>query len=258
MHINVKGINAYYEMSGEGRDVLILHGWGADSKVMRRAAESFEGKMRVITLDLPGFGKTQEPLEDDWDIYTYADFVIKFCKKMTITSPVIVAHSFGGRIALILAGKKLIDINKMVLTGCAGIKPKRGADYYIKVYTYKLSKKLTRFVSKLFPSFEEKMKKKLGSSDYASASDKMRAIMVRTVNEDLTYLLEDIDVPCLLVWGENDDATPLSDGKLMEQKIRDSGLVVMPGKGHYAFLENAAWFSTILRNFCSKEMEEQK
>lgn len=255
MDIKIKGINVHCEVTGEGAPVLILHGWGASSEVMKTAAASFEGKMKVYNLDLPGFGKSDEPVEDDWNIYSYADFVKEFCEKAGIVNPVILAHSFGGRIALILAGKKMMDINKMILTGCAGIKPKRGVDYYIKVYTYKLGKKAGKVLGKLSPGYEEKLKQKHGSADYAAASNKMRAVMVRTVNEDLKYLLPEIKVPCLLVWGENDDATPLSDGQLMEKVIPDSGLVTMPGSGHYAFLENAAWFGNIVRSFCGKEME---
>ena len=257
MNINIDGLNINYEVEGEGSPVLILHGWGANLQVMKSVAASFEGKMKVFSLDLPGFGGSDEPKEDNWDIYTYADFVKKFAEKVSIYNPVIVAHSFGGRIALILAGKKLMKINKMVLTGCAGIKPRRGADYYIKVYSYKLAKKFAKMVSKISPGYEEKMKKKFGSADYAQASNKMRAIMVRTVNEDLKYLLKEIDVPCLLIWGEKDDATPLSDGKLMEKLIPDSGLVVMPGSSHYAFLENPGWFGGILQSFCKKELEEK-
>ncbi len=258
MDITVKGIKVHCEVTGEGAPVLILHGWGTSSEVMKTAADSFEGKMKVYNLDLPGFGQTEEPREEDWNIYTYADFVKEFCCKAGIENPVVLAHSFGGRIALILAGRKMMGINKMILTGCAGIKPKRGADYYIKVYSYKLGKKVSKALGKLSPGHEEKLKQKHGSADYAAASNKMRGVMVRTVNEDLKYLLPEIDVPCLLVWGENDDATPVSDGKLMEKLIPDSGLVVMPGSGHYAFLENGAWFGNIVRSFCAKEMEEQK
>lgn len=255
--MEIKGIKVHCEVSGEGLPVLILHGWGASSEVMRAAANSFEGKMKVYNLDLPGFGKSEEPREDNWDIYAYADFVKEFCRKNVIENPVVLAHSFGGRIALILAGKKLININKMILTGCAGIKPKRGADYYFKVYSYKLAKKAARVLGAFSKDNEEKIKKKYGSADYAGASEKMRGVMVRTVNEDLKYLLPEIAVPCLLVWGENDDATPLADGKLMEKLIPDAGLAVMPGSGHFAFLENSAWFADIVRSFCAKEMEEK-
>ena len=174
MNIEVKGINVNYEVSGEGRDVLILHGWGTSAELMRPAAESFEGKMKVYNLDLPGFGQSEEPREDNWDIYAYADFVKEFCEKAGVVNPVVLAHSFGGRIALILAGKKLIPINKMILTGCAGIKPKRGADYYIKVYSYKLANKYLyhflnhevsdRFYSSLSPGTNSKRSSILQSS----------------------------------------------------------------------------------------------
>ncbi len=257
MQINIDGMNIHYEITGKGSDVLILHGWGTSGALMKPVADVFDNKMRVISLDLPGFGESDEPKTDDYDIYSYSEFVKKFCESVGVENPVIVAHSFGGRIALILAGKNMIKINKMVLTGCAGIKPRRNLVYYVKVYSYKISKKVLNIFDKINPSMLEKFKKKKGSADYAAASDKMRKVLVRTVNEDLKYLLKNISVPTLLVWGEKDDATPLSDGKLMEKLIPDSGLVVMPGSTHYAFLENIGWFANILRSFCSKEMEEQ-
>ncbi len=252
MNITLKGMNVHYEVSGEGKDVIILHGWGANTGVMKPIADGIGGKLKVYNIDLPGFGGSDEPATDDWDIYSYADFVAEFVKETGIVKPIVIAHSYGGRIALILAGKKLIDINKMVLTGCAGIVPKRGPDYYFKVYSYKLSKKIFG----LFGGRNvEKMKKKLGSSDYASASEKMRRVMVRAVNEDLKYLMPEISVPTLLIWGEKDDATPLSDGQTMEKLIPDSGLVVMPGATHFAFLEQSAWFNSIVNNFLQKDME---
>ncbi|MBQ3054431.1 MAG: alpha/beta hydrolase [Clostridia bacterium] len=222
---------------------------------MKSAQDAFLGKMKVYNIDLPGFGQSDEPVEDNWDIYSYAELIKDFALLLDIDNPVILAHSFGGRIALILAGKKMLDINKMILTGCAGIVPKRGIDYYFKVYTYKLSKKIMKLLGN---KNIEKMKRKLGSEDYAGASEKMRRVMVRAINEDLKYLMPDISVPCLLIWGDKDDATPLSDGQTMEKLIPDAGLVVMEGSGHFAFLEQSGWFGNIIRSFCEKEMEESK
>lgn len=256
MKINIKGMNISYEVSGQGKPVIILHGWGASLKVMKSVADAFEGKMMVYNIDLPGFGESDEPKEDGYDVYSYAEVIKEFTQKLEIKNPVIVAHSFGGRIALVLAGKKLIDVSKLILTGSAGIVPKRGADYYIKVYSYKLMKKIIKLFGRFSENLAEKLKKKGGSEDYATASEKMRGVLVRAVNEDLKYLMPEITAPCLLIWGEKDDAAPLADGKTMEKLIPDAGLVVMPGAGHFAFLEKAAWFGEILRNFCSKEMEE--
>ncbi|MDP4118817.1 MAG: alpha/beta hydrolase [Bacillota bacterium] len=256
MNIKLKDMNIHYDVSGKGKNVIILHGWGASSAVMQPIVNGLEGKMRVFNLDLPGFGKSDEPLSGDWNIYSYADFVKDFATALEIDNPVIIAHSYGGRIALILAGKKMMKINKMVLTGCAGILPKRGISYYTKVYSYKIMKKISRLTGSFFKKQKEKMKKKYGSEDYRNASEKMRAVMVRAINEDLKYLLPHISVSTLLIWGEDDEATPLSDGKIMEKFIPDAGLVVMPGSGHFAFLQQSVWFNNIVKKFLEKDMEE--
>lgn len=79
----------------------------------------------------------------------------------------------------------------------------------------------------------------------------MRAIMSKVVNEDLTPLLSSVSKPTLLIWGENDTATPISDAKKMEQLIPDAGLVSFPGCGHYSFLENPIQFKAVLNSFLS-------
>ena len=94
---------------------------------------------------------------------------------------------------------------------------------------------------------------KVGSSDYKQASSKMRAIMSRVVNEDLCHLMPKIKAPTLLIWGENDTATPISDAKKMESLIPDAGLVSFAGVGHYSFLENPHGFSAVLQSFLSKD-----
>ena len=104
-------------------------------------------------------------------------------------------------------------------------------------------------MKKLFPDAVENMRNKRGSADYRAASPVMRATLVNVVNEDLTHLLSEIKQSTLLVWGDKDDATPLSDGQLMEKLIPDSGLVVIEGTGHYAFLEGWYTFSRVLASF---------
>ena len=99
------------------------------------------------------------------------------------------------------------------------------------------------------PNALENLRKKNGSADYNAASPIMRQCLVKVVNEDLTELIHNINVPTLLIWGEKDDAVPLSDGQLMEKLISDSGLVVFEGCGHYAFLEQGGRFCRILDSF---------
>lgn len=253
MKILVDNININYEILGEGKDILVLHGWGADIRAIKPIADALSGKFKVWLLDLPGFGQSDMPPEN-WDVYSYADFVKKFADTMEIVNPILIGHSFGGRLSIILAAKKLMIPPKIILVDSAGIKPKRGVDYYCKVYTYKMMKRIAALMGKLSKPFEEKIKSKFGSSDYKNANPIMRAVMVRVVNEDLTYLLKDIACPTLLFWGEKDDATPLSDAKKMEKLIPDAGIVTVSGGGHYSYIDNLPLFSAVSNKFLEKDI----
>ena len=98
----------------------------------------------------------------------------------------------------------------------------------------------------------EKMLKKRGSADYQNSSPKMRAIMSKCVNEDLRKGFGEIGNPTLLIWGENDTATPIGDAKIMERMIPDAGLVSFAGAGHYSFLDNPMGFRAVVREFLKK------
>ena len=177
----------------------------------------------------------------------------KFVKQLDIKNPTIFGHSFGGRVGIIYSGRQN-DLNKLVLIDSAGIKPKRGLDYYIRVYTYKLGKKVLSLPG--LRAYKEKMMENAGSSDYKNASMMMRQIMSKVVNEDLQHLMPSIQAETLLVWGDLDDATPLSDAKIMEQKIPGAGLVVFKGAGHYSYLECLGQFLRVIDVFLEKERGE--
>ncbi|MBR6523329.1 MAG: alpha/beta hydrolase [Clostridia bacterium] len=253
MKILVNNININYEVFGEGKDVLVLHGWGADIRAIKPVADALSGSFKVWLLDLPGFGQSDLPPED-WDVYAYADFVKRFADTLEIVNPILIGHSFGGRLSIILSAKKIMTPPKIILVDSAGIKPRHGLDYYCKVYTYKIMKRVAAFIGKLSKPLEEKIKGKFGSSDYKNANPIMRKVMVRVVNEDLTYLLKDIACPTLLFWGEKDDATPLSDAKKMEKLIPDAGVVTVPGGGHYSYIDNFPLFNAVSNKFLEKDI----
>ncbi len=256
METVIDGIKVYYETAGEGKDILILHGWGANMAAVRPIMKAYEPYFKVWALDLPGFGGSDVPPET-WDIYSYAGFVKEFAEKVGIKNPILVGHSFGGRISIILAAKKMMDITKMILVDSAGVKPAHGADYYIKVYSYKLMKKAAKCIGIFSKTAEEKIKGKFGSEDYKNANPTMRTVMVRVVNEDLTHFMPEIGVPTLLIWGENDDATPVSDGKVMEKLIPDAGLVVLAGAGHFSYLDRPGDFNVITNKFLEPDRSDK-
>jgi pimeloyl-ACP methyl ester carboxylesterase len=148
-------------------------------------------------------------------------------------------------------------VRKVVLVDAAGVKPKRSLNYYRKVYTFKLLKRLLPLLVGKTRATEiiEERRAKAGSSDYSQASPMMRAILSKVVNEDLCHLMPKIKAPTLLFWGERDTATPLADAKRMEQLIPDAGLVTVAGAGHFSFLENTPLFLRVVESFLGKEMK---
>lgn len=142
-------------------------------------------------------------------------------------------------------------IGKIVLIDAAGIKPKRSMKYYIKVYSFKTAKKVMPLVfgKKQGGKMIDAWRGKAGSADYRNSSPVMRAVMSKCVNEDLTRHLPKIKASTLLLWGEEDKATPMSDARLMEKLIPDAGLVSWQGCGHYSFLDNPGAFRAVIRSF---------
>ena len=252
MEKTISGLKITYQLSGQGRDVLLLHGWGVDAAVMEPLRLHLAENARAVSLDMPGFGDSHAPSEV-WGVSEYADFVESFIDELGLVQPVIIGHSFGGRLAIILGARG--KASKLILADSAGVLPKRGFDYYFRIYSYKLAKKLFSLPG-LRDYADQVMALWLDnnpSSDYVAAEGIMRKIFVKVVNEDLQHLLPQINVPALLIWGENDTATPLADGKLMESRIPDAGLVVFPGAGHYSFLDDPSRFNIIADYFLHNE-----
>lgn len=254
--IIIDGLTIHYEDKGPetGHPVVIMHGWGCDHTTVGSIAGIFEKGMRVLNVDLPGHGKSQEP-PSVWGIENFTALMEKFIDTLSLDCPALVGHSFGGRIAILLSSRN--PIKKVVLVDAAGIKPKRSLAYYLKVYSFKFAKHLCLlFCGKdKGGRIVEGWRSRKGSSDYRNSSPVMRAVMSKCVNEDLKTVMPAIKASVLLVWGENDTATPLSDAKKMERLIPDSGLVSFPGCGHYSFLDNAYGFKAVVGEFFKDELK---
>ncbi len=255
MQISIKGLKVNYHVSGAGKDLILLHGWGCSIQTFAPVHQHYEASFRTFSLDWPGFGQSDEPLEQ-WGLADYAEMFCQFMEGLQIEKPIIIAHSFGGRVAIYCAGALKYPFTKLILTDSAGIKPRRGLDYYLKVYLYKIAKKVVMLpgLRQLFREQYERYRKKAGSADYQNASELMKKVFVKVVNEDLTKYLPQIEMPTLLIWGENDTATPLRDAKIMERNIPGSGLVVFKNAGHFAYLEMLNHFLGVVDSFLKEDM----
>lgn len=255
MQITIDNININYDFfKNENSDVLavLLHGWGSNYKLFQGVMATMAEKFSVAALDMPGFGESQEPPEA-WDVGRYTDFVIKFIESFGYKKVILLGHSFGGRVIIKMLAERTFDfsVEKVILVDSAGIKPKKTFRQKARQRVFKMGKGFLNFppVKKLFPDALGNWRKKFGSADYNSASEVMKLSLIKTVNEDLTQSLPLIKTETLLVWGDKDDATPLSDGQTMEKLIPGSGLAVIKNAGHYSFLEQRYVFDKIIRSF---------
>ncbi len=246
MTVNIDNIPVNYLQTGEGEAVVMLHGWGANAKLFENCAQVIAQKYSVYALDFPGFGGTPEP-PAVWTVDDYTAFTVKFIAALGLKKVILLGHSFGGRVIIKMANLKNLPfaIDRIILTDAAGIRPEKSAAQQQKEQLSHIGKKLL----KPFPGLVEKLQSMTGSADYRAASPLMRKILVEVVNEDLTDLLPGIKQETLLIWGDLDTATPLSDGQKMEELIPNAGLAVMHGCTHFAFLDNPVQFANILRAY---------
>jgi pimeloyl-ACP methyl ester carboxylesterase len=254
------GTRVRYRRIGAGKPMLFLHGWGVDSDTMMPLASHFSGEHSCILPDFPGFGLSEEP-PVAWTVDDYAGCIHALLRDLEVTRTDVIAHSFGGRVMLKLCSRPdtAVLFDKVLITGGAGMKPRRPMTFYLKKYFAKTLK--APFV--ILPgTLREKglnrlrqtsLWRSLGSSDYSKLSGVMRETFVKSVSEFLESCLPEIENEVLLLWGKNDDSTPLYQAQRMEAGIRNAALVVIDDAGHYAFIDQPAKFRMIAQAFLGSE-----
>ncbi len=250
MHVEIDGMKLNYKEQGEGKTVVLLHGWGGCADSFLPVFNHLTATHKVYALDFPGFGLSDPPTAP-WDVTDYTEMLRKFFERMNIEKATLIGHSFGGRVSILFSSTYPERVEKVVLADSAGIIPKRGWKYHFKVYQFKLAKKIFLTFSAKGTQEErlEAFYRKHGSADYKQAGSAMRQTFVKVVNQDLRSCLPRIKAPALLVWGDEDKDTPLYFGQIMEKEIPDAGLVVFKGAGHFAYLDRINDFNIIVSKF---------
>ncbi len=258
MQLEIRGASVDVTVSGNaGRGVLLLHGFMCSAQMMQNIQTALEDQMRVAAIDFPGHGKGGKcpPPPKPWGVPDYMEMTAEVIRRLKLAPCDIVAHSFGARVAILLAATYPELVGRMVLTGAAGIKKPQTGKATAKQRLYKGLKSCVNLAekTKLFGSLPDKGREaliqKFGSADYKALSPEMRKTFVKIISQDLTDELPRIKAPTLLYWGAEDTETPLWMGKKMEELIPDAGLVVEQGAGHFAYLEHSGKFLRIVQSF---------
>lgn len=249
--LEIKGIPTLVTFSGEGRNLLCLHGWGkeVDHHAFDELRTALKGQnFRIIVPDFPGFGESAEP-PIPWSVGDYADCIEGLVAELNLNDVLLLGHSFGGRVAIKLASRNLPWISRLYLCAAAGV----GRDLLVKRRFWLSVAKIGNafcslpIVSHIKPLARRVLYKLLRVHDYHDASENMRMTMAEVVAEDLTLCLPKITVPTDLFWGEEDTITPLKDAKLMNTKIDQSVLHSFEGVRHRVHRHRAQEIASVLR-----------
>jgi pimeloyl-ACP methyl ester carboxylesterase len=215
------------EWIGEGKPLVVLHGWGKSKETLRPLAQLLSYNRRVGLVDLPGFG-AEPPPTGAWGTEEYAEWLAP-----QLEGPCdLLGHSLGARIALRIAHKYPEKANRLILIGAAGLR-NRSFKRRVRMHWIKSVRSGVRCVDKAFRSQIEEhwFRPRYGSADYKAAGV-LRPTLVRVVNEDLAPILPHVGQRTLLLWGTRDPETPPDMGRRMARALPTSQLIWLEGKGH--------------------------
>ena len=230
------------EQSGEEASphMLFLHGWGANRESLRGIATLFQHTHRVHLLDLPGFGEAPVP-PDAWGTIEYADLIQQYLLDHVHGDVILVGHSFGGRVSVRVASRRLAQVHGLVLLGVPGLPLPATSRTRLRRSGIRMLRRLLFALKPVIGSGGvDWHTKRFGSKDYQAAGP-LRPVLVRTVTEDLTESARSIACPTLLVWGTDDTEAPLWLAERYKQLIGSrASLTVLPHKDHFLYAGTGA------------------
>jgi pimeloyl-ACP methyl ester carboxylesterase len=251
----INNLKINYKIAGSGPAILILHGWGGSSSSWVGVQKNIAARgFKVLCPDFPGFGKSDSP-KDVWDVTDYMNWTVDFVKSQNLEKFFILAHSFGGRVAIKFALNFPDKIEGLIFCNSAGIKHEPDFKAKIILQLSKLGNLI--FTPKFLARFKDRIRNLfyffLRRKDYIKANGIMREIIKRVLDEDLLPCLSQIKERTLIVWGKRDKLVPIEDANLFKEKIKNSKLKILPNIGHSPHLEAPEELTKIILDFIISE-----
>lgn len=228
-------METYFNETGSGKPIVYLHGWGCDGKIFAPVTKNLPNYCN-FTLDFYGFGKSSPPPASGFTVFDYANQLVEFLNERNLKGVTVVAHSFGCRVAMVVAANNPRLISRMLLFAPAGIR-RFSLKRWCKVRIYKLRKLLRLGV-----------KKDLGSDDYRSCSAEMKNTFVKVVNQDLSSFAKRVKCKTLVIAAQSDTAVPLKDARRVHKLIAKSDYYTVDGD-HFSLFYSPAAFAKIIKLF---------
>ncbi len=251
MYTTVNNQQIYYQKIGQGKDLVMLHGWANDVSSFWQVTQELKDDFTVWLIDLPGFGRSENP-KKPFTVTDYAETIRQFIGELKIKQPIILGHSHGGRTTIKLVAKYPEIADKIILEDAAGIRPKKDTTFYVLYLASKIFNFLLPEVW-LFNKVRNRIRywfyKDL-ESDYLSAGS-LKKTLVNIIKEDLSSDIKKIKTDTLLIWGENDQnvESDLTAARKMYKWIAKSRLEIIEGAGHHPHIDNPKMFVYWVKDF---------
>lgn len=248
LYIKTEHGDMYYEKYlGEDNslNIIFLHGWGQSHKTFDFLIEELKKtniKCNIYNIDFLGFGLSDEP-NKAIKIDDYSNHLKQLILEEKIKNVVLIAHSFGGRVAIKYASNN--DVDRVVLVNSAGINH-HNLKYYLKILCYKIKKV---FVYAFNRNNYDSFVKQNGSRDYNNLSYVMRGTFKKVVNKDLKKEMKKIKSKTLIIGSVFDKEVALEDNRKMHELIKNSEFRVFYRSGHFSYLDEKDKFLKMIITF---------
>lgn len=250
MKVIVDGLAVNYQKEGEGKLVLLLHGWGDDMRTFDVLKHSLQSRFCVLSLDLPGFGATQAPSQV-WDLDNYAQFIADFLTKLGYSRPfAAIGHSNGGALAIRALATQKLSADKLILLAASGIRNTKGAKRLATKAIAKVGKTATFWLPS---AHRQKLRKKLYGTIGSDllVMPQLQETFKKTVRQDVQNDAARLTLPTLLIFADHDPAVPLTDGKRYHELISNSILEVLSSNDHFVHHAEADKVNQLIKDFLS-------
>jgi pimeloyl-ACP methyl ester carboxylesterase len=247
MQIIVDQLLVQYELSGKGKLIVLLHGWGDSSRTFNSMQTALVKNYEVLAINLPGFGGSQQP-PTAWGLSDYSGFIRSLLLKLDKQAYAIIGHSNGGAIAIHGLASAELQAKRLVLLASAGIRGEAKARNRALLVVVKGGKLLSM-------PLPARLKRNLRATSYKMVGSDMLVVeelqesFKKIVAEDVRLEAKKIHIPTLIIYGDQDKATPPRFGKLFNAAITSSSLYVFAGGGHFIHHEKPDDVERLIKEF---------
>jgi pimeloyl-ACP methyl ester carboxylesterase len=256
-HVEVEGLRIAYERADEGPPLVLLQGFVGNARsTWSRQIDDFSDEFTAVAWDVPGAGRSSDPPES-FTLPDYAESLAGFLDALGLQSVHLVGLSFGGALALEFYRRHPRTVMSLVLAsayaGWAGSLPSEIAEQRLEQSLWASHFPLDEFVATMVPTMFSSAGAIDGVDEFAASMLEFHPAGFRAMAlacaADLRDVLPEVQVPTLLLYGDEDVGAPLSVGQALHAAIPHSERVVMPRVGHVSSVEAAERFNLEIRQF---------